>query len=172
MSKHYYNHKVKCPTTGNMITQFEYKWGKHISYFVEFEKCTPEAIRMRVLKNGNPWQRKPEPTPAEKKYQRTLKELALELDIHPGSVMQRISRTGSPWEESKATYNPETGESKIGWNRGKRFVNWQVTTQFGSLKPWVMESAPGYQLWKTGQMTWEEYSEYLTNCKKEIPQDA
>lgn len=165
----YPNKKIVDPVTGKKTTRFEYQWGKHISYFVEFENKTPEAIRMRIRNFGNPWQRKPEPTETEKKYQKTLKELALELDLHPGSLLQRIRRHGTPYEDSKPTYNPETGESRIGWNRGKRFVNWQVTTQFGNLRTWVMESAPRYTEWKTGRITWEEYRDYLNSIKVELP---
>lgn len=168
----YYNKKVIDPKTGNKITRFEYQWGKHISWFVEYEGCTPEAIRMRIRSFGNPWQRKPEPTPTEQKYQRTLKELALEMDLHPGSILQRLRRYGSPWEQSKRTYDPVTGDSKIGWNRGKRNTNWQVSTQFGSLKPWVMECAPDYAKWKTGKISWQDYSKHLTNQKQELPKDA
>jgi len=160
----YHNVKVFDPVKGTKVTQFEYRWGKHINWFVDFESTTPEAIRMRIHKWGNPWMRKPEPTETEKKYQRTLKEIALELNLHPGTVLQRISRNNSIREEDKKYPH------KKAWNKHKH-SNWQKYTQFGKTKPWVMESAPRYQEWKSGSISWEQYRDYLQSIERCLPDE-
>ncbi len=113
------SNKVICPVTGNKITGFEHKWGISAKALAEHEGITPDAIHMRVRNFGNPFQRRKQITFWEKKYNKTIVELAHELGIHPITVAGRERRYGDVYHESPAY---------IGiWNKG-RFtapVNWQ-----------------------------------------------
>lgn len=68
---------------------FKEKWGIACNELAEMEGVTPEAIRMRVRNFGTPFQRRGKPTKFEKKYGKTLGELALDLGIHPITVARR-----------------------------------------------------------------------------------
>ena len=68
---------------------FKERWGIPCNDLAEMEGVTPEAIRMRVLNFGTPFQRRGKPTKFEAKYGKTLGQLALDLGIHPITVARR-----------------------------------------------------------------------------------
>ena len=96
MSKHWH----VCPDTGKKITKFEHKWGIHANDLSKSEKVTTDAIHMRVRNYGNPFQRKPKPSVCEIMYGQTLFEKAIELNIHPTALDQRIRLRGTAYFNS------------------------------------------------------------------------
>ena len=80
-------------------TEFEQQWGYHCDEIADMEGVTPEAIRMRVIKFGTPWQRRAKLTKFEKKYGKTIGQLALELNLHPQTVARRERLHGDVYYE-------------------------------------------------------------------------
>lgn len=137
-------------------SKFQIKWGQDVHWFAREENVSPAAIQMRVMRFSNPWMRKPEPSACEKLFCCTVTDLAIELNIHPQTVVERIHKHGNP-RDSK------TG--RLGWNRHQQFVDttWQETTQWGKMRGWLMESCPLYPKWKAGEISWQQVVEELNN---------
>ena len=99
-------------------TQFEKKWGYHCDEIADMEGVSPEAIRMRVIKFGTPWQRRAKLTKFEKKYGKTIGQIALDLNIHPQTVARRERIHGD------AYYEPEVGNVLRGKIVNPRGEHW------------------------------------------------
>ena len=97
---------------GSKITLFEHKWGISAIELAKLEGVTPDAIHMRVMRFGNPFQRRKQETFYEKKYGKTIMAIAKELGIHPITCAQRENKYGDVYHE------PEAPIGK--WNRGKQ----------------------------------------------------
>ena len=82
-------------------TNFKEKWGISCNELAEREGVTPEAIRMRVINYGTPFQRRCKLTSFEKKYGKTLGEVALELGLHPMTVARRDRIYNDAYYDSK-----------------------------------------------------------------------
>ena len=111
---------------------FEAKWGISCNAIAEMEGVSPEAIRMRVIKWGTPWQRRGKQTKFEKKYGRTLIQLAHDLGIHPITVARREYLYGDVYYVAKGKKGGTIG----GYNKGKilndRGEHWSEDPQWGS----------------------------------------
>lgn len=99
-------------------TEFKKQWGYHCDDIAEMEGVTPEAIRMRVIKFGTPWQRRNKPTKFELKYGKTLGQMALELNLHPQTLARRERLHGD------AYYEPKVGSGLRGRIMNERGEHW------------------------------------------------
>mgnify|MGYP003108565223 FL=1 len=78
---------------------FKKKWGISCNDLAEQEGVTPEAIRMRVKNYGTPFQRRKSETKFEKKYGKTLGQIALDLGLHPQTIARREHLFGDVYRE-------------------------------------------------------------------------
>lgn len=152
MAKHYHERRRQ-----KTMTPFEKEWGIARRDLAEQEMCTPDAISMRVRNFGNPWQRRAKPTHYEKKYARTLYEIAEERNLHPITVIGHEKRYNNIWY-----YNPDhhnTGVSRMPYNG----VHWRYKLQGNVYKswanqyPWLHPDHPDYEHWRSGKMFPEYY---------------
>lgn len=91
-------------------TEFEKQWGIHIDDLARAEDLTPDAIRMRIHKWGNPFQRRSKMSIYETKYGKTQSQIALELGLHPISIADREKKF-------KDVYHPVNNTGR--WNTGR-----------------------------------------------------
>lgn len=101
-------------------TEFEKQWGIHVDELALAEDVTHDAIRMRVMKWGTPFQRRAKPSKYEKKYGKTQAQLAVELGIHPITVASREYTHGNVYYESNMTrsrwnYQKVTNAQETHW---------------------------------------------------------
>lgn len=82
-------------------TRFEQNWGIHVQDLADQEHVTADAIHMRTMKWGTPWQRKAKPTYWENKYGRTLTEISEIIQRHIVSVEHREKLYGNVFEGTK-----------------------------------------------------------------------
>ena len=108
---------------------FKERWGYTCNQLAEMEGVTPEAIRMRVKKFGTPFKRRAKPTKFEKKYGKTLGQIALDLGIHPQTVARRESIYGDVYYEGE--FARPTIRGKILNSRGE---HWTENTKLGYFK--------------------------------------
>ena len=87
---------------GSKITLFEHKWGISAIELAKLESVTPDAIHMRVMRFGNPFQRRNKETFYEKKYGKTVMAIAMELGLHPITVANRENKYGDVYHEPEA----------------------------------------------------------------------
>ncbi len=76
-------------------TKFKERWGITAYDLARVEDTTPDAINMRVMRFGTPFQRRSKLTPWEEKFGKTLGELAVERGVHPLTVTNRYKMYGS-----------------------------------------------------------------------------
>lgn len=95
------------------------KWGIAAHDLADVENTTTTAIHMRVMRFGTPFQRRAKISPWEKKYGKTLGEIALELDLHPVTVDMRERVYGT-------AYCDHMMSDQGGWNKGRKRIeeNW------------------------------------------------
>ncbi len=110
-------------------TDFEKSWGIHIDDLARAEDVTVDAIRMRVMKWGNPFQRRAKPSKYEKKYGKTQAQIALDLGIHPITVACREQKFGNVYYESNITttrwnFKKTINEDQVHWTQGG---SWKFT---------------------------------------------
>jgi hypothetical protein len=97
-------------------TEFLNKWGITAHELALVEETSVSAIHMRVMNFGTPFQRRKKPSHWEKRYNKTLGEIADELGLHPVSVMVREKTYGTP-------YCDEALKGQGGWNKGAKRVD-------------------------------------------------
>tara|TARA_R110000772_G_scaffold3183_3_gene11517 strand:+ start:946 stop:1533 length:588 start_codon:yes stop_codon:yes gene_type:complete len=125
--------------TGKKITPFEKQWGIHITDLAKEEMVTPEAIRMRVLNYGSPFQRKPKPSVCELMYGKTYVEIALEENIHPTSLATRLKIHGDAYYSSACQKTAGNTYGGRDWRSDKKV-----------LKPqgWLSVRHPQHSHWR------------------------
>jgi hypothetical protein len=121
-----YKRKHKKRETG---TEFEEAWGIHADDLAFTEGVTVDAIRMRVMKWGNPFQRRANMSMYEKKYGKTQAQLALELGVHPITIASRERTHGNAYYCNQVTtsrwnFGQVTNDRKQHWSESD---NWQFT---------------------------------------------
>ena len=128
-------------------TSFETKWGIRADEIAARDGTTVPAIHMRVFKFGTPWQRKKKATYFEKKYSKTMWEMACEFDVHPLTIAYLDKKFG----------NAYLGNGKPHKNRGKQRakVHWKDVNRYKSL-PWLSPEHPDYDAWRSGELFPEE----------------
>lgn len=104
----------------NKRIDFEKKWGMRCNDIADAEETTPEAIRMRVKRFGNPWQRRAKETMFEEKYGKTLGQLALDMGIHPVTIARREKLYGDVYYETP--YSKPAIRGKIINERGEHWT--------------------------------------------------
>ena len=117
---------------------FKKRWGIKCNELAEAEGVTPEAIRMRVKNFGTPWQRAKKPTKFEKKYGKTIKEIALELNIHPVTVARREYLYGDVYYSK---FSKPKAQGKILNDRGLHWSENPKSGYYGDFRgrSWMME---------------------------------
>lgn len=121
-------------------TRFEQKYGMHIADFAAMEGVGADAIRMRVMNFGTPYQRRKRPTLIEIMTGKTRYEIAEELDLHPLTVLIRLQTHGS-YRFEKDNYG-HNAHSKVAE------VNWRERLIEPSHKGWLMPQHPEYGTWR------------------------
>jgi len=76
-------------------TEFKERWGITAADLGRVEGTTPDAIHMRAMNYGTPFQRRKKPTDYELKYGKTSGQLAFERGIHPVTICYRERMFGS-----------------------------------------------------------------------------
>jgi len=97
-------------------TDFIDQWGISAHDLALVENTTTTAIHMRVMRFGTPFQRRAKLSPWEKKYGKTIGEIALELQLHPVTVDMRARIYGTP-------YCDHMMSDQGGWNKGRKKVD-------------------------------------------------
>lgn len=134
-------------------TRFERLWGMHIADFAAMEGVGVDAIRMRVMNFGTPYQRRNRPTLCEVMTGKTRYELARELDLHPLTVFLRLQNHGDPYATNDSyghTRHSKTAE-----------VNWKDQLIHPGHKGWLMPQHPEFGTWRY------KYIAKHFNCSKE-----
>ncbi len=110
----------------NGITPFEQKWGISANDLAQQENVSTPAIHMRVKLYGTPFQRKSKPTNIERKYGKTIFEIAKEIGVHPMSVVMREHHFNNAYREG--SYPHPTRGKKLKenptWRKNARKVFW------------------------------------------------
>lgn len=106
-------------------TGFLEEWGIAAHDLAAVENTTTDAIHMRVMRFGTPFQRRAKQSHWEKKYGKTLGEIAMELGIHPVTVDMRERIFGTAYCDSAL-------DGRGGWNKGAKRVksNWWDDPKF------------------------------------------
>ena len=107
---------------------FKADWGISCKDLAHIEGVTCEAIRMRVLNYGTPFQRRAKPTKFEKKYGKTLYVLAFELDLHPQTVARREHLYGD------VHYQPQWHNGVAGKILNDRGEHWSENPKMFNIK--------------------------------------
>lgn len=92
-------------------TEFLETWGISAHDLAAVEGTTTDAIHMRVMRFGTPFQRRSKVSHWEKRYSKTLGEIALELGVHPLTVQIREQTFGTPYCDDQLG-------GQGGWNKG------------------------------------------------------
>lgn len=134
------------PTRNRVPSDFEKRWGMNVHEFAKSENTTPDAIHMRVMRFGTPYQRKNKPTIYEIFYDRTQIELAKELNMNPSSVGMRVRTKGTPWQT--ALCRPKKSESMIKGFEYYEQKHKQITDPYQRSKTWLHPDHPEYNTWR------------------------
>tara|TARA_R110001599_G_scaffold323693_2_gene535304 strand:- start:231 stop:668 length:438 start_codon:yes stop_codon:yes gene_type:complete len=126
------------PKTNWAETIFSRKWGILAIDLAAQDGVTPDAIHMRVLNFGNPFQRKAKPSKWEELYSKSLCELATELGMHPMSIAQRHQKLGN-------VYLKPVNLSREPNRRWVAESRWRDIT-------WLHPKHPDYTAWRSGEM--------------------
>lgn len=101
------NKTTRKPYNRIKTNQFKEQWGMDAKEIAAVEGCTPEAIRIRVKKYGDPFYRRI--TAFEKKWGCTAEVLAEQYGITTIAMYNRIQRCGTPsLEEYNANKSTKT----------------------------------------------------------------
>ncbi len=125
------------PKNPKKNTKFFEKWGITANDLAKEEGVTPDAIQMRVMKFGNPFQRKRAPTICEVMTGKTSIELGHELNVTPISVSERLRNYGDAYYEANmagpnATRGTHRAEKH--WSQTKH-AGVNAGAKFGWLSP-------------------------------------
>lgn len=127
-------------------TKFYQKWGILAHDFAKEEGVTPDAIHMRVMKYGNPFQRKRAPTMCEAMTGKTAIQLAHELGITPICVYERLRKFGDAYYES------EHGAGAALRGKQRAAHHWTETVQggvnTGCKAGWLSPRHADYHTWR------------------------
>ena len=108
---------------------FKEKWGIRCNDIAEAEGVTPEAIRMRVKRFGNPWQRAKKPSKFEEKYGKTILQIAEEQGVHPVTIARREVLYGDVYH-----ITPQKKDGTLKKTHGTKVSIYQVNTGVKILK--------------------------------------
>ena len=136
--------------TRHLITDFEIQWGIHCKDFSVAEGLEhAESIRMRVKRFGTPFMRRAKPTKFERKYARTLYEIAEERGVHPVTIMTNERLRGNAFH-----YNPDHHASRdfdlkdeCAWREAI-----QKRRYWSQQSPWLHPNHPDYAAWRAGKL--------------------
>ena len=134
------------PKTPRTNTPFFKKWGITANDLAAEEGVTSDAIQMRVMKFGNPFQRKRAPTMCEVMTGKTNIELAHELNITPISVSERLRKWGSAYYEADLPGpNAQRGiqRAEKHWTETKH-AGIRAGAKFG----WLSPRHPDFHTWR------------------------
>lgn len=121
------------------ISPFEQQWGEPVTAIAEREGVLPETIYMRVQNYGTPYQRRDKPTACELMYGKTQYQIALEEGVTHLTILSRLRRTSSAYQEKK---HHMAGKTRGGVNH---FEQGQVTQKTNG---WLMPEHPEYNTWR------------------------
>lgn len=109
-------------------TKFKQQWGISTYDLARVEGTTPDAINMRVMNYGTPFQRRSKVTFWEEQFGKTLGELAAERGVHPLTVTNRYKMFGSL--DLLPGSKPREDLRDISWMTEKKYKRCQERTFF------------------------------------------
>lgn len=121
-------HKKRGPKGPRTDTDFRRKWGILAEDLARVEDVSVDAIHMRVLNFGTPFQRRSKPSKYESKYGKTLPMLAEELGVHPTTLTMREQKYSNVYDDS---VNLRVGQYRRGRLFQEQGLTWQ---QLGKYK--------------------------------------
>lgn len=127
-------------------TKFEQKWGISAKDLAAEEGVTSDAIQMRVMRFGTPFQRKKSPTICEAMTGKTVIQIAHELNVTPITISQRLKNYGDAYYEPDHT----VGIATRGTTRAE--AHWSKTRQAGRnpgcKSGWLSPRHPDFHTWR------------------------
>lgn len=143
MTNKQYPYTPKTPRTN---TKFERQWGITAIELAQEEGVTPDAIHMRVMNYGTPFQRKKLPTLCEVMTGKTAIQIAHELNVTPVTIYERLKNFGDAYHESEWP----TAVALRGTTRAAK--HWTETKHAGvykgSKQGWLHPRHPDYHTWR------------------------
>jgi hypothetical protein len=143
MKERPYPYKPKNPRPN---TKFEQKWGISAIDLAQEEGVTSDAIQMRVMRFGTPFQRKKLPTLCEVMTGKTVIQIAHETGVTPITISQRLKKYGD------AYYEPDhsVGIATRGTTRAEN--HWTKTKHAGRnpgcKTGWLSPRHPEFYSWR------------------------
>lgn len=145
-------------------TAFEKKWGIHARDLAEQEGVHTATIHMRIQNYQSPYVRKAKPSLAEKIHNKTITELALELNMHPQSVLKNLKKHGTAYHVRYHMLKDQEGNRTIRCNGAecknkschngilempfkgkiKGLKDWKDMTKYKNDKFWLHPNHPDY----------------------------
>jgi hypothetical protein len=130
------------PKNKRTVTKFSERWGILAHELAEQEKVSTDAIHMRVMRFGTPFQRRLYPTIAEVMTGKTALQLASELNIHPITIAERLRLHGDHLYD-------DPNETRGKGTRNKTWAKVHWTESFpGVAHSWLMPQHPEYHTWR------------------------
>ena len=114
-------------------SEFYAKWGEPAWCIAERENVSITTVHMRVYSFGTPYMRRGKPTISEQLCGKTLDTLALELNLHPITVQQRIRHHNNPYISMQGIEQP--------------FSKHQYPKTKGRTDIWLMPEHPCHAEW-------------------------
>ena len=122
-------------------SRFFKKWGVYPHDLAEQEGVSIEAIHMRTMNYGTPFQRKNKPSKWEIMTGKTIVEICLQLNLHPVTVIGHYHKYG------KLTAPCKTKRGQHMKGRYKT-IHWSKNSKFNKIKPWLMPEHPDYNFFR------------------------
>lgn len=134
-------------------TRFQEKWGMLAADFAKSEGLTTtDSIHMRIHNFGTPYQRAKAPSDCEILHNKTAAQVALELDVHPQTILSRVALFADAYREPvRGGGNMHTGKD-----------NWQDPDRKRyRMKLWLHPDHPDYTNWRNMSPWAERLTELL-----------
>ncbi len=134
------------PKNPKKETKFSKKWGITAIDLAAEEGVSPDAIQMRVMRFGTPFQRKKLPTICEVMTGKTAIELGLELNVTPISISERLRSCGDAYyatELAGPAAQRGTHRAEFHWTQTKL-----AGVRPGSKQGWLSPRHPDYLTWR------------------------
>lgn len=138
------------------MTPFQSRYGIRRDELGAQEDVSAMTITMRLRNFGTPYQRRKLPTRYERKYARTLYEIAEERGLHPSTVEAYENKHGNAYYT-----NPRYARSKHQTIASNAVPHWRDAVMggkyWGLQCTWLHPEHPDYDQWRSGKLFPDEY---------------
>lgn len=146
-------------------TNFHKNWNIPAKELAVQENCMTQAIHMRVLHFGNPFQRRSRPSSCEILTGKLIAEHGKTTGMHPVSVANNLRQYGEIEKPNKKVQGR--------WNRGAQYaaIHWSELRQFKNQVTWLMPCHPDYEWFRSDSTTADQrraYAEANAQTQKEL----